>query len=698
MNGMAAGEMVLTATEAGAWDDEASRPAPKTVRARVFARWSVPRISIPIAARIVALAVVGLVAFAGLVVIHELGARENAEADQRRQAFAALDLALKDLSREVMGLRLAELSHEKEGAAALERFQQGTAAAREALARLDRLTGETGLANATRAELAQVHDQVRALDGRMAQVVQARETVGLSDQSGLRATLKAPLDAIEKELTLWPNVGAIAGKLSQVRRFEQAFLITPTPETQGHLRKAATEADFALMGGPFDASTQAELSRKLTTYIQGVGRYVTAIEGRTGAEQALGETLEGIDAVLHDLATLSAQARAAEHTRAGREQARVGMMLYGGGAAMLALFVAFSIILARSIYCPLQKIEAAMLKLAEGGQAVEIPGLGRQDEIGRMARAIAVFKANAGQVEALQAERLAEEERAELRRRATVLGLADDFERSVRHRAQALDTMAEGIQAQGAAGAREADATRAVGLDVSSHIGRVSQTMAQVVAGAEGMGRATALAHGHLEEALQALADARAGTDGTNQRVAALAEAAACIGEVVDLIAAIAGQTNLLALNATIEAARAGEAGKGFAVVAGEVKALAQQTNTATAEISGHVARIQGEIDQTVLDIGAANQAVIRVDDLARGLRASMQAQDRAVCEIGGAVDGAATLLTTVGGHLEGMVAAMEASVTAAQAVNDSGVSLVAATRGLETDLDAFLDKVRSAA
>ena len=53
-----------------------------------------------------------------------------------------------------------------------------------------------------------------------------------------------------------------------------------------------------------------------------------------------------------------------------------------------------------------------------------------------------------------------------------------------------------------------------------------------------------------------------------------LAAAAEKIGEVVELINAIAGQTNLLALNATIEAARAGDAGKGFAVVAGEVKSL----------------------------------------------------------------------------------------------------------------------------
>ena len=62
-------------------------------------------------------------------------------------------------------------------------------------------------------------------------------------------------------------------------------------------------------------------------------------------------------------------------------------------------------------------------------------------------------------------------------------------------------------------------------------------------------------------------------------------ESASRIQSASTMIESIASQTNLLALNAAIEAARAGEAGRGFAVVAEEIRKLAEQSNAFTSEI-----------------------------------------------------------------------------------------------------------------
>lgn len=88
------------------------------------------------------------------------------------------------------------------------------------------------------------------------------------------------------------------------------------------------------------------------------------------------------------------------------------------------------------------------------------------------------------------------------------------------------------------------------------------------------------------------------------------------IGNVVNLIAAIAKQTNLLALNAKIEAARAGVAGRGFAVVADEVKALSVETQKATDEIAGKIAQLQHDAAASITAMKRITQMIEAVRPL----------------------------------------------------------------------------------
>jgi len=181
---------------------------------------------------------------------------------------------------------------------------------------------------------------------------------------------------------------------------------------------------------------------------------------------------------------------------------------------------------------------------------------------------------------------------------------------------------------------------------------------------------------------------------GTNQQIAALAQAAQKIGDVIKLIHTIAGQTNLLALNATIEAARAGEAGKGFAVVASEVKSLAVQTAKATEDISRLITSVQTATGGAVAAIGRISHRMQEIDSCASAVSTAVMQQSAATAEISQNVTSAsegAKLVVSVLGDVAGAATETRASaenvLTASQAVE-------AAAAELRREVEGFLAQV----
>jgi methyl-accepting chemotaxis protein len=183
----------------------------------------------------------------------------------------------------------------------------------------------------------------------------------------------------------------------------------------------------------------------------------------------------------------------------------------------------------------------------------------------------------------------------------------------------------------------------------------------------------------------------------TDGRITKLSDAASRIGDVAQIIAAIASQTNLLALNATIEAARAGEAGRGFAVVASEVKSLADQTAKATTEISKQIIEIQTSTQDSVTAIKEIGGTIDQISEIATTIAAAVEEQGMATQEISRSIQQAAQGTALVSSNIADVNRSTTETGTISSQVLTAAQALAMESNRLKSEVDRFLTTVRAA-
>ncbi|MBE5965333.1 MAG: chemotaxis protein [Lachnospiraceae bacterium] len=106
----------------------------------------------------------------------------------------------------------------------------------------------------------------------------------------------------------------------------------------------------------------------------------------------------------------------------------------------------------------------------------------------------------------------------------------------------------------------------------------------------------------------------------SEEYVKQLSHLSGIIDSFAKTIGEVASRTNILSLNASIEAARAGEHGRGFAVVAGEVRNLAEQTQSSSKEITNAINEIHKCVKGTVSSMKDIYESVEAQTELAHNI------------------------------------------------------------------------------
>jgi methyl-accepting chemotaxis protein len=297
-------------------------------------------------------------------------------------------------------------------------------------------------------------------------------------------------------------------------------------------------------------------------------------------------------------------------------------------AALLAC-TALSVVIIRGVTRSLRRSVAVAERLAEGDTSLKVVAE-TEDEIGQllgsMASVIRTTEAMADAAAKVAAGDLTVEVRPRSRRDT----LGNALSQMVGRLSQVIGEVQAGADALGSASEQVSATSHALSQGTSEQAASVEETTSSLEEMSASIARN---AESSRETEQTALRGARDG-DESGKAVLETVQAMNTIAEKISIIEEIAYQTNLLALNAAIEAARAGDHGKGFAVVAVEVRKLAERSQKAAQEIGGLAGSSVKVAERSGKLLSALVPAIRRTADLVQEVAAASNEQASGITQI----------------------------------------------------------------
>ncbi len=649
--------------------------------------------NIKVRTRVLALAALSVLTAFVLVAVYFFGDRLVANDVARQAEFVRLAQLSQELQTGALQMRRREkdflLRKDMEYAA---KYGEEVAAVRGTIREIAALPA----ARAIKADLDDLVAGIDLLNAKFQSVTEIYTELGLSEEEGVQGRLRKAVHEVEKTIGE-ANLDALTVKMLMMRRHEKDFMLRGGAKYIKRIDERRGEFDNLLKEAALDGAVKAELGRLMDVYQAGFHEYAQTSSKLEAAIKELSTTFADLtpafDAVFTEAEAGKAKAEA--HLLGLRQTTRQTFIFAAG--LVLVLACGFGFLIAGSITGPLRRLTSTMRVLADGETSVRIPNTQSANELGDMARAVEIFKANAVRNEELMAEQARQEERSRAEKTALMQQLADSFNESVGQIVSSVSAASDHLNHMASQVSGSSQNTNEQASAVAAAAEQVAANVQSVATATDEMTASVAEINTQVARASEVSSKATSAVGKTSQQMKVLSGMTDKIGEVVSMISDIASQTNLLALNATIESARAGEVGKGFAVVAGEVKELAGQTSNATGNIAKLIDDIQAGARAAVDGISEIGTVINELEVLSNGIAAAIEQQGVTAQEVARNVTEAAVGTQSVSGSIVTVSQTSQETNAASSQVRSSADDLSLQSGRLREEVDRFLDTIRAA-
>ena len=240
--------------------------------------------------------------------------------------------------------------------------------------------------------------------GQFKKLVHLRETIGFTQNDGLRGELRAAVREAEENINAFDQPRLTVMMLT-MRRHEKDFFLWLDPKYIKKMDVDFTEFEQLLVTTPIPIETKSQIKAEMATYIKDFKVVSAAMLEEVVAKSKLSKLYADVSPKLDEMSEITVAVANAATANMLANSSNTFKLMAISIAVIIVSVLAMTLLISNAISSPIISITKSMKLLAAGNMDAEVPARGQKNEIGEMINAIHVFKENGLKVQAMDKDK-----------------------------------------------------------------------------------------------------------------------------------------------------------------------------------------------------------------------------------------------------------------------------------------------------